>query len=51
MSIGTVVTAFGIIAIIGFLWIVLGVGMDKVYDQNNEFIAASTHILRIDWTP
>lgn len=39
MSIGTVVTAFILLALFAFVYIALGVGEDKIYTKNNEFIA------------
>lgn len=38
MSIGTVVTAFILLALFAFIYTALGVGMDKIYTKNNEFI-------------
>ena len=39
MSIGTVVTAFVLLALFAFVSIALGVGMEKIYTKNNEMIA------------
>ena len=39
MSIGTVVTAFVLLALFAFVYIALGVGMEKIYTKNNEMIA------------
>ena len=38
MSIGTVVTAFILLALFSFIYIALGVGVDKIYTKNNEMI-------------
>lgn len=38
MSIGTVVTAFILLALFAFVYIAMGAGVDKIYDKNNEFI-------------
>ena len=39
MSIGTVVTAFVLLALFAFVYIAMGVGVDKIYTKNNEMIA------------
>ncbi len=38
MSVGTVVTAFLLIASISFILIILGVGIEKIHDTNNDMI-------------
>jgi hypothetical protein len=39
MSIGTVVTAFILLALFAFVYIALGVAEDKIYTRNNDMIA------------
>ncbi len=38
MSVGTVVTTFVVIGIVGFLLIILGVGSQKLHDVNDNMI-------------
>jgi len=42
MSVGTAVTAIVLIGIFSFLYIAMGVGVDKIYTKNNDMIAADT---------